>query len=206
MASRTAAAWWASNLMFHPYALTQVIRMKPLDGNQGPPLCLWSHEFYETDPNRGFVRGYSYQFSRGIGAITEAIASSAAGRLPWSAAPPRGSDFQRQSARKPERCQRSTVSGLTIFSASRTLGAIAYIRAKTTRSMLEKARRPGDLQRSTIQLVAEREEFGFERRRGTGTAQRKRTTSACRSIIARNHQPISRRPRAWVNLSDLVPL
>jgi hypothetical protein len=31
-----------------------------------------------------------------------------------------------------------------------------------------------------IQLVAEREEFGFERRRGTGTAQRKRTTSACK--------------------------
>jgi choline dehydrogenase-like flavoprotein len=71
------------NLMFHPYALIYGYADAPLDGNHGPPLCLWSHEFYETDPGRDFVRGYSYQFGRGIGAITEAISSSAAGRLPW---------------------------------------------------------------------------------------------------------------------------
>ena len=39
-----------------------------LDGNRGPPLCLWSKEFYETDPSRDFVRGYTFQFGRGIGA------------------------------------------------------------------------------------------------------------------------------------------
>ena len=50
-----------------------------------PPLCLWSKEFYETDLSRGFVRGYAFQFGRGIGPVTEAIISEADGRLPWGA-------------------------------------------------------------------------------------------------------------------------
>jgi choline dehydrogenase-like flavoprotein len=69
--------------MFHPYALTYGYVDEPLDGNHGPPLCIWSQEFYETDPLRDFVRGYTFQFGRGVGAIMEAIVSSAAGRLPW---------------------------------------------------------------------------------------------------------------------------
>ncbi len=73
------------NLMLHPYAQTYGYVDEPLDGNHGPPLCLWSHEFYETDPSRDFVRGYIFQMSRGVGALTEAITSSAAGRLPWGA-------------------------------------------------------------------------------------------------------------------------
>jgi hypothetical protein len=48
-----------------------------------PAFSLWSQEFYETDPRRDFVRGYTFQFGRGVGAIMEAIVSSAAGRLPW---------------------------------------------------------------------------------------------------------------------------
>ena len=56
---------------------------EPLDSNRGPPLCLWSMEFYETDPSREFVRGYAFQFGRGIGPVTEAIFSDADGRLPW---------------------------------------------------------------------------------------------------------------------------
>jgi choline dehydrogenase-like flavoprotein len=71
------------NLMFHPYALTYGYVDEPLDGNRGPPLCLWSQEFYETDTARDFVRGYTFQFGRGMGSILEAIVSSAAGRLPW---------------------------------------------------------------------------------------------------------------------------
>ena len=73
------------NLMFHPYASIYGYVDEPLDGNRAPPLSLWSHEHYETDLSRGFVRGYSYQFVRGIGAITEAITSTEAGRLPWGA-------------------------------------------------------------------------------------------------------------------------
>ena len=71
------------NLMFHPYASIYGYVDEPLDGNKAPPLCLWSHQHYETDLSRGFVRGYSYQLGRGVGTITEAITSTAAGRIPW---------------------------------------------------------------------------------------------------------------------------
>ncbi|MGH6784299.1 MAG: GMC family oxidoreductase N-terminal domain-containing protein, partial [Sphingomicrobium sp.] len=74
------------NLMFHPYALTYGYVGEPLDGNHGPPLCLWSQEFYETDRNRDFVRGYTFQFGRGVPSIVEAITSTAVGRLPWGEA------------------------------------------------------------------------------------------------------------------------
>ena len=41
-----------------------------LDGNRGPPLCIWSHEFYETDPARERVmlqneRGKRFEFRPG---------------------------------------------------------------------------------------------------------------------------------------------
>jgi choline dehydrogenase-like flavoprotein len=71
------------NLMFHPYANVFGYVDEPLDGNHGPPLCLWSQEFYETDPGRDFVRGYTFQFGRGYASILEAITSTMAGRLPW---------------------------------------------------------------------------------------------------------------------------
>jgi choline dehydrogenase-like flavoprotein len=71
------------NLMFHPYAQVFGYVEEPLDSNRAPPLCLWSMEFYETDPSRDFVRGYAFQFGRGIGPVTEAIFSDADGRLPW---------------------------------------------------------------------------------------------------------------------------
>jgi choline dehydrogenase-like flavoprotein len=74
------------NLMFHPYILVYGYADDPLDGNRGPPLCLWSKEFYETDRSREFVRGYMFQYNRGNGAITEAIGSMADGRLPWGEA------------------------------------------------------------------------------------------------------------------------
>jgi choline dehydrogenase-like flavoprotein len=44
---------------------------------------MWSKQFYETDPSRGFVRGYTLQFARGTGPVTEAVEGVAAGRLPW---------------------------------------------------------------------------------------------------------------------------
>jgi hypothetical protein len=49
------------------------------------PTCLWSKEFYETGPSRGFVRGYTFQFGRGVGPVVEAVASEAKGLLPWGA-------------------------------------------------------------------------------------------------------------------------
>ncbi len=71
------------NLMFHPYALIHGYADEVLDSNRAPPLCLWSMQFYETDPARDFVRGYSYQFGRGMGPVLEAINSDIEGRVPW---------------------------------------------------------------------------------------------------------------------------
>ena len=86
------------NLMFHPYAQVYGYVEEPLDRNHAPPLCLWSKQFYETDPTRDFVRGYSFQFGRGIGPVTEAITSEAAGNLPWGAAHHRA--FRRRVGRR----------------------------------------------------------------------------------------------------------
>ena len=71
------------NLMLHPYAQTYGYVDEPTDSNRAPPTCLWSKEFYETDKSRGFVRGYTYQFGRGIGPVTEAVMSVGKGILPW---------------------------------------------------------------------------------------------------------------------------
>jgi hypothetical protein len=48
--------------------------------------CILSKEFYETDRARGFVRGYTIQFTRGPGPVTTArISGSPAARIPWGA-------------------------------------------------------------------------------------------------------------------------
>src|ERR1700723_1276182 len=74
-----------NNLMFHPYAQVYGYVDEATDSNRAPPTCLWSKEFYETDPSRDFVRGYAIQFGRGAGPVFEAIDSEAGGRLPWGA-------------------------------------------------------------------------------------------------------------------------
>ena len=54
--------------MFHPYAMVTGIFDEPLEGYKGPTGCsIISQEFYETDPARGFVRGYSFEMLRGMG-------------------------------------------------------------------------------------------------------------------------------------------
>ncbi len=74
------------NLMFHPYGMVMGIFDEPLDGYQGPTGCgLMSHEFYETDPARGFVRGFSFELLRGFGPVTTALWGLTSGRLPWGA-------------------------------------------------------------------------------------------------------------------------
>lgn len=56
--------------------------------------------------------------------------------------PPRHRDFQRQYARKPRRCQRSTVSGLTMTMASKIDGKTRYSHTRTRRSMFRNRTRP----------------------------------------------------------------
>jgi choline dehydrogenase-like flavoprotein len=71
------------NLMFHPYARIYGYFNEPLDGYRGPGNCIWSQEFYETDPSRGFVRGYTFEFNRSQGPVMAAIHGMATGRIPW---------------------------------------------------------------------------------------------------------------------------
>jgi choline dehydrogenase-like flavoprotein len=71
------------NLMLHPWPQIVGYVEAEVDGGRGPMTTIWSKEFYETDLTRGFVRGYTMQFSRGAPPVHEAIQSAVAGRLPW---------------------------------------------------------------------------------------------------------------------------
>ena len=71
------------NLMLHPWPIVSGYVDEVLDGGRAPITCMWSKQFYETDPARDFVRGYTLQFGRGTGPANEAITSVATGRLPW---------------------------------------------------------------------------------------------------------------------------
>jgi len=71
------------NLMLHPWPQVSGYVDEEMDGDRGPQTVMWSKEFYETDPSRGFVRGYTLQFGRGTGPVNEAITNLGTGRLPW---------------------------------------------------------------------------------------------------------------------------
>ena len=71
------------NLMFHPYAHIQGTFDEPIDGYRGPPMCLWSKEFYETGDDRGFVRGFTIEMHRGHRVVRTAIDGVLSGRIPW---------------------------------------------------------------------------------------------------------------------------
>ncbi|HZR81183.1 MAG TPA: GMC family oxidoreductase [Candidatus Binatia bacterium] len=74
------------NLMFHPYAMVTGVFDEPLEGYKGAVgCCIMSQEFYESDPTRGFVRGYSFEILRGLGPVFTALMGLGWGRLPWGA-------------------------------------------------------------------------------------------------------------------------
>jgi len=67
------------NLMFHVYAGASGTFENGEPTYKGPLAnILMSQEFYETDPSRDFVRGYTFQMGRGMGP-----ASTAIGNVPW---------------------------------------------------------------------------------------------------------------------------
>ena len=52
-------------LMFHPVAYLNAVFEEKQDGPAGPiGCCVYSHEFYETDRERGFVRGVQFMVTR----------------------------------------------------------------------------------------------------------------------------------------------
>ncbi len=68
------------NLMFHVYAGASGVFPKGEEPVYKGPLAniIMSQEFYETDPTRDFVRGYTFQMGRSSGP-----ASTAIGGVPW---------------------------------------------------------------------------------------------------------------------------
>jgi len=74
------------NLMFHPYVSIFGWFADELDGERGPDNSYWSHEFYETDPARGFQRGFAWEFVRGNATAATAIDGIEGGRIPWGPA------------------------------------------------------------------------------------------------------------------------
>jgi choline dehydrogenase-like flavoprotein len=72
------------NLMMHPWGRLVGVFDEDLASHYGPEgCCLWSQEFYETDPARDFVRGYNLQVTRGPGPVGTALFGNDNAILPW---------------------------------------------------------------------------------------------------------------------------
>jgi choline dehydrogenase-like flavoprotein len=72
------------NLMFHPFAAVGGVFEQALDSVAGPiGSVIFSHEFYETDPRRDFVRGVMLQVVRQSGPLHTALGGFTASRVPW---------------------------------------------------------------------------------------------------------------------------
>jgi len=72
------------NLMFHPFAAVGGVFPDDLDSWMGPVgSVIFSHEFYETDADRGFVRGFGLQIVRHSGPLSVALGGFTARRVPW---------------------------------------------------------------------------------------------------------------------------
>jgi choline dehydrogenase-like flavoprotein len=67
------------HLMMHPVAYARGLFEEVLDGPAGPVgAALYSHEFYETDLARGFVRGFQIQVTRENSPLSQALRLSPA--------------------------------------------------------------------------------------------------------------------------------
>ncbi len=72
------------NLMFHPFAAVGGVFPQSLDSSIGPiGSIIFSHEFYETDPRRDFVRGFGLQIVRQSGPMHTAMGGVISRRVPW---------------------------------------------------------------------------------------------------------------------------
>jgi len=74
LASGLASPALGRNLMFHPAGYVRGMFEEELDGPVGPVGCsIYSHEFYETDLGRGFVRGVQLQVTRENNLLQQAL-------------------------------------------------------------------------------------------------------------------------------------
>ena len=71
------------NLMHHPIGMVTGVFDENLEGFKGPfAVSIVSQEFYETDPTRGFARGYMMQLVRSDGPLGTALGGYLA-PVPW---------------------------------------------------------------------------------------------------------------------------
>lgn len=75
------------NLMFHPLTSVAGVFDEPMEGHKGPMACsILSQEFYESDPSRGFVRGYGLHAGRSTTPMTYALGGFGVDKpIPWGA-------------------------------------------------------------------------------------------------------------------------
>ena len=72
------------NLMFHPYASVNGYFNEDVNYSRGPLAnIIIVQEFYETDPNRNFVRGYSFQMARSNGPAHTALGTGNINNVMW---------------------------------------------------------------------------------------------------------------------------
>ncbi|WP_417260729.1 GMC family oxidoreductase [Celeribacter sp.] len=76
------------NLMFHPLTGVSGVFDTPMEGHKGPMACsIFSQEFYENDPSRGFVRGYGLHSGRSTTPMTFALGGYGIDApIPWGEA------------------------------------------------------------------------------------------------------------------------
>ncbi|MFQ5874990.1 MAG: GMC family oxidoreductase, partial [Dehalococcoidia bacterium] len=71
-------------LMLHPLAMATGVFDADLEAHKGPTASIiFSHEFYETDLRRGFVRGFSLQVLRSLGPVHVANGGFGGHVVPW---------------------------------------------------------------------------------------------------------------------------
>ncbi len=75
------------HLMFHPLTGVTGVFDEPMKGHEGPMACsILSQEFYESDPSRGFVRGYGLHSGRSTTPMTYALGGFGIDDpIPWGA-------------------------------------------------------------------------------------------------------------------------
>ena len=76
------------NLMFHPAAMVTGVFEEPLQTYHGPySNTIYSHQFYESDPGRDFIRGYHWEIVRGgAGPLSVAFGGRMGHGIPWGQA------------------------------------------------------------------------------------------------------------------------
>ena len=134
------------NLMFHPYTMITGFFDEPMEGYKGPSGCsITSHEFYETDPERGFVRGYTFQVARGTGPAHVAQGGKEGVRVPWGPAHrgvfgsryDRGVTLALAGEDLPEEHNRVTLDPVLMDSAGIPSPKVEYTLSENSRKLME---------------------------------------------------------------------